>query len=1042
MYRNIPKEENLKIKGYWEQSEGDRDKFKELVVEDKELKGSWYAYDMWARRHLKNYSGYKSASKFAFMRLKPKDRERITDLLTEQGMEAAQKAFPQFRAEQFRNFAERTGIKVKDLRKEEKEPPTEKDLIDKVEKGEIEANEFLDKLPDNSDLKAYWMVIYNLLVEKRVVRNTDFLPLVKKLEIDSKKRVHKLNSIRGILAKFVEWGALVSLRVGGHVSYYCSLPDFYESKELHQLMSAEEVNRVASTVGEVPRTADEISNLLYGNTRSANFVATVLTRFVDNGLIKYARGVYDVTSRGKELGLDTQSSLTLEATALENELFIKAEKTENLPKNLDEVAGHLKKDIAGKTLSVTDLSGELENKELKLLFIGEVLYGSQYTDQKLLSWILDSVNSPTLSLTSGLVQGRFEVKNKAKSRGLAEEGGLHRIESQFRSAGLLLEWLEKITTCRVCVIQSDDDWRLAEDYATLMHLLEGKNPWKFGVSWQSFSSEMQRRLENKELRRKIRIQWEIIQSYMYRIGRSLLNKEEVKAKIGIFKSEYRLIIEIMVAKRHKFDYPKEYEQVVNVDALYGNTGKRIVSPDPLRLKVSENKEIRLIHNAGFSDITQYQDTHQHLSAIARHLGLSRQQVPWILADYHQEAFFVEYLHGTWIMNLPGMQNTRPAAAYMMNEWSTKILEAKERRQSRVRKEPVSSSAVELSICRDGRIRFRILNNSVKARLEALKGEPEQREVAVVATDTQFGSITNQPELVAKFLDYGLYERKATKLYINGDFIHGNIYPQHNAESRPMRLTSMHAQKMFAFNLVVPLILDAPCLVDLAGWLGNHEWHNFDTKRSGDMPLTFLETGLKGVLMERARAGIKSNLERAMMVSRIRWKDTHNPQGDIINWPFFGDTICGFKVMIQHMWQPFAGRTPADEGKKWLKNMAWAARNTDLIVGGDKHSVWMAEIDDKQVVQCGASASQSGYELARGLMATVMFTLIEFSNRDGITIEFVPWEFLNSYKFQGPVYRGKDNEFLRPKRGTRDYRLGRMAPYIENMIDEQTQYMEI
>lgn len=625
---------------------------------------------------------------------------------------------------------------------------------------------------------------------------------------------------------------------------------------------------------------------------------------------------------------------------------------------------------------------------------------------------------------------------------LAEEGGLHKIETQFHSAGMLLEWLERIATSRVCVILGDDDWRLADDYGTLMHLAEGKNPWKFGVDWSSFSAEMKRRLENRELRQKIRTQWEIIQAYMFRIGRSLLNRQEVEAKIGVSKSEYRLIIEIMVAKRNNFDYPKEYEQVVNVDALYGNIGKRIVSPDPLRILVAPGKEMRLVHNAGFSDITQYQETIQHLDAIARHLGLSRQELPFVLADFHQESFCAQYLMGTWIMNLPGLQNTAAAAAFTMPEWHTKILEAKERRQSRVRKEPVSPSAPEITFCRDGRIRIRVLNHAIQRVIEEQKNEPERKEIGIVGTDWQFGSITMWPEFTAKFIDYGLYARGAQHLWINGDGLHGGIYPQYNAENRPTRLTTLHAQQKFFFDLVVPLILDAPALVDLASWLGNHEWNNMSAKYQGDSPLTFLETGLLGVLMERKRAGTDSSLQRAMNVSRIRWRDTHNPQGDIVNWPFYSDTICGFKVAIQHMWQPFHGHNPTNDAKRWLKNMARAARGIDLLVGGHLHCVWMAQLDDKLIVQAGAGAGESGYDLHYGLFSTVMYTLIEFSNRTGITVEFVPWEFLLNYKFQSPAYKGKDELFIRPTPGTKEYKRGKMSPFIEDMIDGLTQYLEV
>jgi hypothetical protein len=938
----------------------------------------------------------------------------------------------------------KTDVKISKAVEQDVSP--EKKLINQREAREISVPDFLKGLEETgSDFAKYWKTILGVLQAKRMIRVKDLLPFAKELHAQEKKEAYKLNFIAGILRKFDHWQLILSLKSGGTAYYVCDLPGFYTPDEIQKLIPGSEADRILAHVTDKPTKLSEIAKLLYGDENDGNtFLETFLTYYQNLSLIKFNKkdSTYCLTPRGVELGVDSQSIKTLEATALENALFMRTEQSGKLPTSLAEVRDALKRDIANKIVPVTDLTKELGGGDLKLLFVGEIMYGSQFTDETLLEWILSMTDKPTLIITSGLVQGKFEVKNKAKTKGLTEEAGLDQIAVQFHAAGMLLDGLERMATSRVCVIQGDDDWRMADDYSTQMQLLEGKNPWKWGVDWSSFSGEMTRRLNNRELRRKFRIQWETIQTYMYRIGRSLLNKEEVSAKNGVPKSEYRLIMEIMVAKKNNFAYPKEYEKVVNVEALYGNIDKRIVTPDPLRLLVVPG-EIRVVHNAGFSDITQYQNTIQHLDAIARHLGLSRNQLPWILADFHQENFYAEYLMGTWIMNLPGMQDTRPAGALTMQEWHTRILESKERRQNRVRKEMVSPSAVEMTRCEDGRIRFRILNNAVMKVLEEQKNKPERREVAVIGTDWQFGSITNWPELVAKFLDYGLYERKATRLYQNGDFIHGNIYPQHNAESRPMRLTSLHAQQKFSFELVMPIILDAPNLQDIAAWLGNHEWNNIGSKLGGDSPLTFFETGLLGVLMERKRLGIENSLQRAMTVSRIRWRDTHNPQGDIVNWPFFADTICGFKVAIQHMWQPMGADNTAADAKFWLKRMARASRSIDLLIGGHKHCVWMAQLGDKLCVSAGAAASQSGYELARGLMSTVMFTLVEFSNRDGITIEFVPWEFLqNHYKFQCPALKGKDDLFLRPAPGTKEYQQGKMAPYIEDMIDNLTRYLEV
>lgn len=1072
-YKFWPASERKKLKEYWKQAEGDRDKFKELALADpifKKKRRSWDSIQQEARR-AKIYKGAKLSKRYAFSRLPKTDRADLERLLKDFGLVKTRedKRFSGFSERQLRNFARGASIQI---HKDEKPGPKtddgkvqqateavpktpqeiENELITQRESDQISVVEFIDGLPEGGELRIYWDNIKGLLTTNRTLRNTELLKHAEEKNVETlisgRSRVHRLDHTKGVLGHFVKWDALSEFKVKKdkepHQIYLCNLPAFYQPEELFKILPHKEVQVVTDLLIQGSQDLEILADKL-GKVIGRNLLETLLTHYVGLGLFKYDRksGNYSLTERGQELGLDEQSIKTIKATALENAVFAEEEEAGSLPSSLEDVADALQRDIAKKTVPRIDLTKEIGSKDLKLLCVGEVLYGSQYTDQKLLNWILGVVKDPALVITSGLVQGRFEVRNKAKSKMLAEEGSLYKIESQFHTAGMLLDGLERIVTNRVCVILGDDDWRLADDYGTLMHLAEGKNPWKFGVSWSSFSAEMKRRLENKELRRKIRIQWETIQTYMFRIGRSLLNKKEVRQKIGIYKSEYRLIIEIMVAKRNNIGYPKVYEKVVNVDALYGNIGKRIVTPDPLRLLVAEGKEIRMVHNAGFSDITQYQNTIQHLDAVARHLGLSRQELPWVLADFHQESFYAEYLMGTWIMNLPGMQNTMPASAYTMTEWSTRILEAKERRQSRVRKEPVSPSAPEITFCSDGRIRFRILSHAVMKVLEEQKGEPEQNEVGILGTDWQFGSITNWPEYVAKFLDYGLIARRAQHFWVNGDGIHGGgIYPQHNAENRPMRLIGLHPQQKFFFNLVTPIVLDAPALTDLAAWLGNHEWNNMSAKFQGDSPLTFLETGLQGILMERKRVGTESPLEKAMTVSRIRWLDTHNPAGDIVNWPFYADTICGFKVAIQHMWQPFGDQNPAGDIKIWLKKMAKAARSIDLLLGGHKHSVWMAQLGDKLAVSAGAAAGMSGYELQRGLFSTVMFTLVEFSNKTGITVEFVPWEFLEKYEFQCPAYKGKDKLFIRPAPGTEDYKRGKMSPFIENMIDDLTHYLEV
>lgn len=972
----------------------------------------------------------------------------------------------------------------------------EKKLIRQREARDITPEGFiagLAELKPVSDLKIYWDIIQRQLEEKRVIRNTDLLPFAVRLKIEGarellgNKRVKAkrnrnlreriLNSVRGILGKFVEWGALSRFTVGRpgletHEEYICNLPRFYTPEELKKLIPDGEKSRVLNNlVGNydsevlIELVPDDVRILLFdllsakpkslkvlsaelGAVIGGDLLDKVLEYFVDKEVVWETKKGYALSGLGREFGVDVQSIRTLDAIALENAAIIGEEKAVKLPASLEEVAEILEQDLRDKAVRPLDVTEYTRDERFRLMWLCEVLYGNQFTDENLLNWVLNGRVSPNITIASGLVQGTFTGYRVDKSRVLATKEGLNKIATQFHSAHLLNQKLEEITQGKVFNVLGDDEWDLAHSYAKLLQLAEGK-VWSHGVSTRGLSSELKRRLNITEFYRKWQIQWEIIVPYQLRIGRSLWNADEVFAQIGVNKSEYRLIIEILVAKRNNFDYPKEYEQIVNIDALFAEAPQkreRIVTPDPLILRVG-NREIQFVHNAAFSDITQYVDSLAPLEMTMRNLGARGENLPWIIADGQQERFYATYLQGHWIMNLPGLQNPLPSSRYRTKTFNTRILSSKSHRQNTFRKEPVTSGVVELEALEDGRIRFRLFNHAIKNVLESQKDELEVREIVALPTDLQHASITMYPEMEIKYLDHALYEREAGRCYENGDVLHGFHYPQHVAENRPNRLVSVDSQQRFTLSVQIPLIVDAPNLHDFLAWLGNHEWGIWGNSLTGTNALFPLEAYMRGYIDRAKKCGCEKcerfkNM-RAMTVNRIRWTKTPNPRPDKVNWPFFTTEIAGFKMAITHMWQPHGGgRTPVDQQRRWLYNMATACGDIDIMFGGHKHSIWMAQVAEKWLIQMAAGAGQSGYALQRGLMDQVMFTLAEFSNRDGITIEFIPWQFLEEYKCQCPFYKGKDKELELPRPGTLEYKYGKNSPLIEHMIDEVTQYLDV
>ena len=140
--------------------------------------------------------------------------------------------------------------------------------------------------------------------------------------------------------------------------------------------------------------------------------------------------------------------------------------------------------------------------------------------------------------------------------------------------------------------------------------------------------------------------------------------------------------------------------------------------------------------------------------------------------------------------------------------------------------------------------------------------------------------------------------------------------------------------------------------------------------------------------------------------------------------------------VQHVWQPWGGgRTPVDAQIKWLTNMAGAAKNIDVMFGGDKHSFWVSLVAETLLLQMPGLIDQSGYELARGLTPLSLFCMVEFSNKDGITVEMIPPAFLEEYQCISPFYKDKNDVLVRPKPGSHEYQYGFDSPYIHQIEEE-------
>lgn len=920
-----------------------------------------------------------------------------------------------------------------------------KALIELLESRDISLEEFLGNMA--SDLKKKWDIIFNLLKELRVIRNKQ---LAEKLTSQRPIPYSALNSARGLLGKFVEWGALTQTKSpdSKHHIYLCNLSDFYSVDELLSLNP--EHNQV-KILEAFMHGWNSIDGLARRTKLQPGFLEEVLGAFVEKGLVKEKEkrdeSLFRLSSGFKELGISAESIKAFDIIKANNELE-QQEEADAMKKefaSLAELAQIQEEDLKNKAVEPRQIS--VEGDSLRLVCLGELALGHQFSDVKLINYYLGELErvNPDFVIASDFVQGDFRGIQVDRLRTLTRVGKLNKVAAQYKAAHLVLQNLEKVAKQKVFYQLSDDDYQVSVSRA-LIAMEQYKGLRRSGLG--SLFPEEVKRLSGEDFRRFMKFQWKIIQPYMYRIGRALLNADEVKSIIGVPHSEYLLITFILLFEKRGIPIPEKWKVIVDLEALHGDKekSKRVITPDPIPLKLPErfgNKEILIVHNVGFSPVTMYKNSLGIPEAIIRQLQLRGLETPFMQLDFHQERFCgtkvgktIEGKSDTYIFNLPGCKDTILDASNRLKSFnSMNILTDKVHRQNTFRKEPSTPGITCFEIFPDGRLKFRLLTHKVEQVLEASKNKPEERELLAVLQDIQIGSVQMRPEWVLRATDYALYTRNVSILDFNGDIIHGINYKQTYSENRPKRLVSVRSQQAFTRKLFLPFF-PAPNVKKVRMRVGNHEWNTFGTGEAGQNNLVFLADALTDFYNGLRQAGRGEKLD-VMCYSRVRFKNSANPGGATVNWPFSSEEVAGFKYAAQHKWAMSEGAGAVETMTQWANRMAGCVGDVDLLIAGHKHIFATALVAEKLFLQLPGLIDQSGYEMAGGFMPQSLFTLIEFSNREGITVELIPVEFLENYRCVSPAYKDIDSQGLldRPKPGSREYDLGLDSPYIQKTEEE-------
>jgi hypothetical protein len=909
-------------------------------------------------------------------------------------------------------------------------------------------------------LKRYWRKILDLLKIKRIIRNTDFAEkFTEKRPVPCKT----LNSTRGILGKFEEWNALTRLKRPGdkHHVYFCNLPEFYSAKELQSLSPEFHKVEILKAFGNGWEDAENLSKKVDINE---TFLEYLLDAYADEGLldkkirekVEYKFPVeytyYRLNRAVKEFGDITAESIQALGIIRANNMLEQTQEEAAAKKkfsSIKELVQITQEDLTHKTILPKDI--EIKGDSAKFVFLGELALGHQFADVQLIDFFLDKLEGfhPDFVITSDLLQGDFKAIQVDRLRTLTRVAQLNKVSVQYKAASVILDNLARISKQKTMNLLSDDDWQIAVSRALIaMERYFGLR--RTGLS-AKYPEEI-KRLSGEDYRRFMKFQWNVIAPYQYRIGRTLYKEEEVFQLIGEKRDEYLLITSIMLFEKKGIEIPKKWKLVVDIEALHGDKkkSKLSVTPDPIILRLPErfgHKIIQVVHNMGFSSVTQYLNSLAIPESVTRHLQARGMETPYLLMDFHQERFFgtmigktLETKTPTFIFNLPGCKNTILDATYNFKSFNSfNILTDKVRRQNAFRKEPSTSAITGFELFPDARIRFKLWTHRIERLLEANKNKPEERELMAIFQDLQVGSIQMRPEWMVKGHDYALYKRGATIVDYNGDIIQGINYKQTYSENRPKRLVSVTSQQNFISATLEPFY-PAPCIKKIRMRVGNHEWNTFGTAEAGQNNLLFFAKDLKAYFRGLGRQDIS-----VICDSRIRFKNSANPGGATINWPYTAeDIVGGFRYAIQHKWAFSEGNGAINTMVQWVNRMAGSVGDVDLLIAGHKHMFATGLVGEKLFLQLPGLIDQSGYEMAGGYMPQSLLTLIEFSNKEGITVELIPIEFLENYKCQSPFYKEIDAKGLldRPKEGTREYRFGLDSFYMQKLEEEiDAEYLE-
>lgn len=467
---------------------------------------------------------------------------------------------------------------------------------------------------------------------------------------------------------------------------------------------------------------------------------------------------------------------------------------ESPTQKFDSIEGIVKKlDKHDDESRVDKVNLHVEGDSLRVLAVNELRIGHQdgKAGLQLVDQIVEHLKTqpvdklPNVILVSNLIQSDYEYSQSQKRQAL----GLEHIAEQLNAANVVLDKLRELGV-PVVVSLGEDDHRMAKDaavnYVNEMNGIVKEGGKENFIPYYGLNKAMQDRQHQVQKRFYL----EHILPLTYRMGRPLRGRDAVNRDTGgeINYSEYFALYEYI---NYGGELPAELGIDPEIIVPSGEWKDGVCFVDDFNLVAETEGATRDIAYRHVTDFTAESLKANTMGPVMKLLGsLAASQGVENMADLvitGQQQMQMSLANRA--VTLPGLADS--AQSLNRKQYYSSAPGDASRRFNYIRGVPSVPTLTQVEMTDDGRFIQSFVSKEFMEKADSLP-----RTAVFQLCDMQIGSPSARPDLQVLLLSYMLEtaKDKPIAIQVNGDIIHGHIYPTFPEESQSVGLISLKSQK--------------------------------------------------------------------------------------------------------------------------------------------------------------------------------------------------------------------------------------------------------